>query len=57
MKLFCRGAYVLALTVPIAGGAANADLIANENKIKNTPFNVQEYKIADSQNNNNFDHS
>ena len=48
MRLFCRGAYLLAFTIPLIGGTANAGLFNNRKSLDNFYLNDNKFEIADS---------
>ncbi len=48
MRLFCRGAYLLAFTIPLMGGTANAGFLKNKINLDNLLLNYDKFEIADS---------
>ena len=48
MRLFCRGAYLLAFTIPFIGGTANAGFFNNRKSLDNFYLNDNKFEIADS---------
>ena len=48
MRLFCRGAYLLAFTIPLIGGTANAGLFNNRKSLDNFHLNDNKFEIAES---------
>ena len=48
MRLFCIGAYLLAFTIPLIGGTANAGLFNNRKNLDAFHLNGNKFEIADS---------